>query len=151
MLTKNNIYEDENEDDNSSIQKNKNQSTLVNDYHNNIPLRQYDLNSSQYVTQYINMDNTNTINNINVNSSISSINNQTDFNNYKSSSMNKENNSDYLFYALQNNNNNKRDGTEVVPKKKNIIRIKKNNKLSNSIILENGEKNNLTNHYFFYL
>ena len=145
MLTKNNIYEDENEDDNSSIPKNKNQSTLVNNYHNNIPLRQYDLNSSQYVTQYINMDNTNTINNINVSSSISSINNQTDFNNYKSSSMNKENNSDYLFYALQNNNNNKRDGSEVVPKKKNIIRIKKNNKLSNSIILENGEKNNLIN------
>ena len=137
MLTRNNIYEDENEDDNYSIPKNKNQSTLVNNYNNNIPIRHYDLNSSQYVTQYINMENTNTNNNINVNSSISSINNQTEFNNnYKSSSMNKESNSDYLLYDLQNK---KRDDSEV-PKKKNIIRIKKN-KLSNSIILENGEKN----------
>ena len=143
MLTKNNIYEDENEDDNNSIPKNKNQSTLVNNYHNNIPLKHYDLNSSQYMTQYINMDNTNTINNINVNNSISSINNQTEFNNYKSSSMNKDNNnSDFLYYALQNNNK-KRDDSKT-PKKKNTIRIKKN-KLSNSIILENGEKNNLIN------
>ena len=143
MLTKNNIYEDENEDDNNSIPKNKNQSTLVNNYHNNIPLKHYDLNSSQYMTQYINMDNTNTINNINVNNSISSINNQTEYNNYKSSSMNKDNNnSDFLYYALQNNNK-KRDDSKA-PKKKNTIRIKKN-KLSNSIILENGEKNNLIN------
>ena len=143
MLTKNNIYEDENEDDNNySIPKNKNQSTLVNNYNNNIPIKHYDLNSSQYATQYINIDNTNTINNININNSLSSINNQTDFINYKSSSMNKENNSDFLFYASQNNNK-KRDDSEV-PKKKNIIRIKKN-KLSNSIILENGEKNNLIN------
>jgi hypothetical protein len=142
MLTKNNIYEDENEDDNSSIPKNKNQSTLVNNYNNNIPIKHYDLNSSQYETQYINMDNTNIINNINVNNSISSINNQSEFINYKSSSMNKESNSDFLFYALQNNN--KRDDSEAPQKKKNIIRIKKN-KLSNSIKLENGEKNSLIN------
>jgi hypothetical protein len=142
MLTKNNIYEDENEDDNNSIPKNKNQSTLANNYNNNIPIKHYDLNSSQYVTQYINMDNTNTINNINANNSMNSIINHTEFNNYKSSSMNKENNSDFLFNALQNNNM-KKDDSEI-PKKKNIIRIKKN-KLSNSIILENDEKNNLIN------
>jgi hypothetical protein len=88
------------------------------------------------------MDNTNIINNINVNNSMSSINNQSEFINYKSSSMNKESNSDFLFYALQNNN--KRDDSEAPQKKKNIIRIKKN-KLSNSIKLENGEKNSLIN------
>ena len=48
MLNKKNLFA------NNPISKNKN--TYVNNYNENIPIRQYDLNRSQYVTQYININ-----------------------------------------------------------------------------------------------
>ena len=132
MLTKNNKAT------NNPISNNNN--TFVNNYNNNIPIRHYDLNQSQYVTQYININNSNENfnKNININNSISSINNQNEFfddgNNIKS----KDSDGDVLFLnSFQKENKNEEYEKQ---KKKNTIKIKK--KFSNSVIYENGVRNN---------
>ena len=137
MLNKNNII------DNNPISKNSN--TLVNNYNNNIPIRHHDLNQSQYVTQYININNTNTNINksINVNS-LSSINNQTEqfFGNYDNNNIKtKDNNIDMFLSDLQMDN---KIEEYDKPKRKTTIKIKK--KLSNSVTYETTERNNSVNH-----
>ena len=130
--------------DNNPISKNSN--ILVNNYNNNIPIRHYDLNRSQYVTQYININNTNTniSKNININNSINAINNQTTTESYFGNLKNikrKDNSTDTLLNALHIDN--KIEENECT-KRKATIKIKK--KLSNSITYESADRNNSASH-----
>ena len=138
MSTKNNI---------SGYNSNSKKTTLVNNYNNDIPIKNYDLNHSQYVTQYININNTNTnINkNININNSINSINNinnQSEFlGNFGKYVKSRESSVDYILKSLQTENI--IDEYEK-PKRKSTIKIKK--KLSNSITYKNRERNYSVNY-----
>ena len=143
MLAKNNIYE------NNSNSKSK---ALTNNY-NYIPIRHYDLNHSQYVTQYININSTNASikRNININDSISAINNTNNqseilenfdnFQNFEKNMIFRDSSADYILKYLQTEN--KKDEYQG-PKKKNTIRIRK--RPSNSVTYENGQRNHSMEH-----
>ena len=131
---------------NSNIYRNnsnsKNQQTLANNYNDNIPIRHYDLNHSRYVTQYINISNTNSNKNVNINNSINnSIDNQSDRflgNNYIKTN---DNSLDILFNSLQTEN---KIEEYKDPRRKSIIKIKK--RFSNSVDYENFQGNNLVSY-----
>ena len=135
MLNKKNLFE------NNPISKNQN--TFVNNYNENIPIRHYDLNRSQYVTQYININDTNTnINkNINISSSISSIINQTIFDNWENNNL-KSRDSDGFFL-----NSFEREYKVDENEKQNMKNTIQNKKKSSNIVViyENGIRNNSVN------
>ena len=119
ILLKNNVSE------NNPISKNIN--TLANNYQNNIPLRHYDLNPSQYISQHKSSNNHNISFNKSLynNNSLNSLNNQTEgnYDNYGRIFMNsKDSTCDYLINYLKGENNFEKYKRPI---RKSTIKIKK--------------------------